>query len=300
MAHLTPSPSTDVAEQVLEGARLPHRLRDLADPPDRVYLRGRLPVGPWVAVVGTRRPSGEAARYAGRLAGELARAGVVVASGGALGIDASAHRGALDAGGHTVVVAPSGWERPYPAEHVGLFRSIVEAGGGHLSSFEQTVAPQRAQFFARNRLLAALCHLLVVVEAGLRSGALNAAKQACRLGRPVYAAPAPPWHPRGAGGTVLLGRGARPLVSSRCVLQALEAAGAAPVSVPRAEPASQLRVGSALERVLASVAAGPRHADQIATDTGLAAAEVSHATLTLTLEGRLHRREDGSFKRSGG
>jgi DNA processing protein len=178
-----------------------------------------------VALVGTRKPSPAAARYASHLAGELSRAGVVVASGGAVGIDASAHRGALDAGGRTVVVAPSGWSHPYPAHHGPLFESIVQAGGAHLSPFEGAVVARRHQFFRRNELLVALCHVLVVVQAPLRSGALNAAKHARELGRPCFVAPAPPWSPRGAGCTAELSRGALPLSGAADVLRALDELG---------------------------------------------------------------------------
>ena len=197
-----------------------------------LYARGELPRGPAVAVVGTRKPTRGAALFARELAGELAAAGVTVLSGGAEGIDTSAHRGALLVGGLTVVVAPSGFERPYPERHGRLFRRIVRHGGAHVSLWRADVSASDPNFFLRNRVLVALAHAVVVVEAPFRSGARNTAKHARRLGRPLFVAPSVPWNPKGAGCILELGLGARPLGSVRDVLALLETQRLHAVALP--------------------------------------------------------------------
>jgi DNA processing protein len=211
---------TSFRELVLSGAKLPPRLRDLGEVPQAVYLRGQLPRGPAVALVGTRYPSDQGVAYARQLACELAAAGVCVLSGGAKGIDVAAHEGAL-VSGQTVVVAPSGWDRPYPPEHRDLYRKIVRSGGGHVSLVRRGPAQQGA-FFARNEVLVALAHVVVVVEAPIRSGARNAAKHARHLGRPLFAVPAVPWNPAGLGCIAEIKLGALPLSSSSDLLSLLD------------------------------------------------------------------------------
>ncbi len=190
-----------------------------------MFLWGRLPPRPWVAVVGTRRASDAALDFTRLLCRQLCGAGVTVSSGGAQGIDAAAHEGALEAGGSTVVIAPSSYERPYPAAHAELFQRIIDAGGAVLSEHERGVAARRHVFFARNAILAASCSALVLVEAPFRSGARNATLWARRLGRPVFVVPHPPWHTAGRGCITELVLGGRPLASYRDVTSALTDAG---------------------------------------------------------------------------
>src|SRR5688572_29571933 len=222
----------------LEGATLPPSLRDLPAPPARVYLHGVAPRGPCIGVVGTRTPSGAALRYARALSSWLAARGVAIVSGGAKGIDAAAHRGALDGSGTTLVVAASSFDRPFPAEHRALFDRVVARGGGYLSCFELGVKARTHQFLERNALLVALCDAIIVVEAPLRSGARNAAKWARRLGRPCFVVPSPPWNERGRGCIAELQLGARALGGPEEVMQLLERqalhARGAPPGSPRA------------------------------------------------------------------
>src|SRR5690606_36714696 len=109
-----------------------------------LYLRGALPAGPSVAVVGTRTPTAEARDFAEALSAELASSGVFVLSGGAEGIDTAAHQGALNAQGRTVVVAPAGFDRPFPESNAALYRRVVECGGGYISLVSAGVAATRA------------------------------------------------------------------------------------------------------------------------------------------------------------
>lgn len=208
------------AEKLL-GARLPMGLADLASHVAALYLWGRLPPLPWVALVGTRRPSSEAERFCFELSGQLTRAGVSVVSGGAVGIDGAAHRGALAAGGPTLVVAPSSYERPYPAQHAELFAQILEAGGGLLSEHAAEAVAQRHVFFRRNAIMVACSAAVVLVEAPYRSGARNAALWARRLGRPLFVVPHAPWNAKGRGCITELRLGAQPLMNHKDVLRAL-------------------------------------------------------------------------------
>src|SRR3970040_239973 len=125
-------PTPTVVSKLGPGA-LPPRLADLGEPPRALYVRGELPRGPCVAIVGTRRPSDKARKFARKLAAELARQGVAVLSGGAIGIDTEAHRGALLGRGVTAVIAPAGFEKPYPEQNAALFREIVRRGGVYAS-----------------------------------------------------------------------------------------------------------------------------------------------------------------------
>ncbi len=204
-----------------------------------MYLRGELPRGPRVAIVGTRKPTREGALYAFELAARLAARGVAVVSGGAKGIDAMAHRGALAVGGSTVVVAPGGFDRPFPPEHAGLFRNVVEQGGAYLSLAPSGTPASRGAFFERNACLVALSHALVVVEAPVRSGARNAAARARRLNRPLFVAPAAPYNALGLGCILELKLGARPLYSERDVLELLAAVRlhGIPLSLAELDPA---------------------------------------------------------------
>jgi len=227
-----------VQARILSGAALPPLVRDSPHPPDRLYLVGELPRGPAVAVVGTRCPTRAAAAFARQLAGELAAAGVTVLSGGAKGIDVAAHRGALDVGGKTVVVAPSAFDRPYPAEHAEIYEEIIASGGAYVTRESPGTAADNAKFFARNELLVALAHALIVVEAPWRSGARNAAKYARELGRTVFAVPSAPWIHQGVGCVLELQLGARPLLDAREILKWLRERNLHPIE----EPGARLRV----------------------------------------------------------
>lgn len=182
-------------------------------------MHGELPRIPCVGIVGTRHPTEDAAVYARHLSGALAAAGVAIVSGGAAGVDTAAHLGALDVGGVGVVVAPCGFERPFPACNADLFRRVVEGGGAYVSLVAPGVAATRGAFFPRNAVLVALCHALILVEAPVRSGARNAACVARKIGRPVFVVPGVPWNPAARGSNADLGLGARLLDGPRTVLR---------------------------------------------------------------------------------
>jgi DNA processing protein len=177
---------------VLERGHLPPLLSAIHDPPKRLFVRGdadpAILAGPAVAVVGARACSSYGRQVARMLGRELAAAGVVVVSGLARGIDGEAHRGALEAGGHTVAVLGCGIDRDYPAVHTSLARAIA-ARSLLVSEYAPGVEPAPWRFPARNRIIAGLCVATVVVEARERSGALITADFALEDGREVFAVP---------------------------------------------------------------------------------------------------------------
>ena len=210
-------------------AGYPARLVHLADPPVSIYLRGATaPLSARaVAIVGTRAASPEARLWSEAAGRASASAGIVVVSGGARGIDAAAHRGALDVGATTtdagpsaaptVVVLGGGILRPYPREHVPLFDRIAASGGAVLSEAPLTAPPTPETFPRRNRLIAALAEAVVVVEAPKRSGAINTVTHALDLGREVLVVPWPDG-PRCEGSNALLAEGARPAPTPETIL----------------------------------------------------------------------------------
>lgn len=169
----------------------PPRLQDLPCPPPVLWVRGELWMGRVIAIVGTRRASGKACAWAEQAAGAMVAHCLDVVSGGAYGVDASSHRGAMGAGGTTTVVLGGGLDRPYPDRHIPLFE-MAARHGAVLSPFPPGTPPARGGFLARNALIAALSDAVVVVEAGWRSGARSTALHARSIGRPVLAVPGSP------------------------------------------------------------------------------------------------------------
>jgi DNA processing protein len=181
------------AQLVIPGdAAWPDSLDDLGvHAPSALWVRGRADLlrdAPRVAIVGARASSGYGEHVATELAGDLAATGAVIVSGGAYGIDGAAHRAALGAQGATIAFLAGGVDRAYPAGHQTLLRRIAEEGA-LVSEPPCGTAPTKWRFLARNRLIAALGHATVVVEAGRRSGSLNTAGHAAALGRPLGAVP---------------------------------------------------------------------------------------------------------------
>lgn len=279
-----------IREIALASDTYPARLRALGDPPKRVWVRGALPSGPGAAIVGTRRASSEALAFTERLARELARAGVAIVSGGADGIDAAAHRGALEGEGATVVVHGTSLEKLFPPRNRRLFTQILERGGAWLSETPIGEPTFRARFLKRNRIIAALADLVIVVQAPARSGALSTARFARSLGVPVLAVPSAPWDPRGEGTLALLADGARMCRGPADVIELLGLPGV-PIDPPAAPPPSSAD-GAA---VLAALAGGPAHVDDLVSRTARSAARVQVALIELSIAGRA--RQDGGVWR---
>jgi DNA processing protein len=240
---------------------------------------------PTVAIVGTRAASTYGKAVAEKFAEALARAGVTVVSGGALGIDAAAHRGALNVGGATVAVLAGGVDRVYPSVHAGLFRQVRESGC-LVSQFPVGAQPLDYRFLERNRLIAALSLGVLVIEAPARSGALRTAHEAADLGREVFVVPANIDNLKFKGSFNLIRDGATLVDHPYQILESLglESSPAGPV------PAPASGVG---QRIMAVLSVQPLAAEFIVERTGLPAAEILSELTMLELEGRVIRDAGG-------
>lgn len=257
----------------------PAALRRIADPPQALHVFGTLAEADRnaVAVVGARRASPYGVAVAEWLGRELARSGVTVVSGLARGIDAAAHRGALEAGGRTIAVLGCGVDVVYPPEHAPLARAIAGAGA-LLSEYPPGTPPLKHQFPRRNRLISGLSLGVVVVEGREDSGALITADCALEQGREVFAIPGPVFSPTSALPHRLLQQGAKLVSSVADILEELH--------LPAAQPhTAAVRLEGPEALVYAQLSFEPQHIDQLAARCGLAAPEVSRALLGLELGG---------------
>ena len=225
---------------------------------------------------------------------ELAHAGVVVVSGLALGIDAAAHRGALNGGGVTVAVMGTGVDVIYPTAHVVLAEAILAAGGALVSQFPDGTAPRRHNFPARNYTMAALCDAVVVVEAAEGSGALITADAALDLHKEVMAVPGSVFSPLSVGTHALIRDGAGLVQNARDVLAAIGAGGEVlddPLRAPKSFGIGLLRERDGILSHLSDVLA--LSAAEIARKLQLPIAEVLGRLTALELEGAISRHKDG-------
>ncbi len=293
---------------------------------------------PLVGIIGTREADSYGLGLAREFAIALSNKNIAILSGGALGIDAAAHGGALDANGRTAVVLPSGFDHPYPLRHIPLYEMIVSRGGVLVSPFPPETPPARWTFPRRNALLAALCDVLVVVQAPAASGSLITADEARKLGRRVLVVPAATDDPRGTGCLRLLRAGAELCASPDDVIAALAQRdgpllpprdGAMPVreapprrgkspSTPRARTrthvsthasspargpahgspdAASWSLDDSQRAAYECLSHDPRHVDEIASATQIAAQHIRVALVTLTLLGLVIDRGDGTYSR---
>ncbi len=258
--------------------------------------RGRWPPqdGPRIAIVGSRRASPYGEAVAEQLAADLGRAGVVVISGLALGIDAAAHRGALVGGGVTVAVMGTGVDVVYPAAHARLADDIIAAGGALVSQFADGTTPRPHNFPARNWTMAALSDAVVVVEAAAGSGALITAEAALELHKEVMAVPGSVFSPLSVGTHSLIRDGAGLVQNARDVLAAVGVAQEVlddPLTPPKGLGFGPLPgrdgIVSHLSDVLAVSAA------EIARKLQLPVSEVLARLTALELDGAVRRHQDG-------
>lgn len=284
--------STDVTALAIGCEGYPVALLDLYDPPPLLFARGSLEVltRPTVAVVGTRANTEYGADVTRLTVSALAGAGVVVISGLAHGIDRIAHETALESGGPTAAVVGCGIDVVYPRQHACL-QDRVAREGLLLSEFLPGEPARPHNFPRRNRILAALAQVVVVVEAPGRSGALITAEHALDLGREVLAVPGPVGRRTSEGTNALIRDGAGILLEPADVLVALgigsnavrAGAGGTGMGSPR-ESAGPKLTGAAAA-VAAKLTDEPQHVDDLVTGTGLAAATVLSALLDLEVAG---------------
>ena len=277
-------------------AAYPIALTTIPDPPAVLWTRGQTTAlnAPAVAIVGSRAASPYALEVAERLAHDLSRAGLVVVSGLARGVDSAAHRGTLHAGGRTIAVLGSGADVIYPKEHEPLVREI-ERGGAVVSELAPG-APPLPQFFPlRNRIISGLSRAVVVIEASLKSGSLITARAALEQGRDVLAVPGNVLSGRNRGNHALLRDGAKIVESADDILEELGM-----LDRPREAPKGDgLPFPAAFpDPVLASLTPGePSDLDAIAERSGLPPAKLLPRLFELELRGSIARVGGGRFVR---
>jgi DNA processing protein len=266
-----------------------------------------------IAIVGSRECHSLAAEFAFDFAEHAAKAGAVVVSGGAFGIDSAAHLGAMAGGGVTWAVLGCGWPAIWPQENEDLFTRIVASGGALLRPYPDGVPAVRARFLARNRVLVALCNAVLVVQAGKPSGALSSAMYALKLGRPLWVVPGAVLQKRIVGSALLMKDPRVHVVRSMGQLgdhfgipipdpdAAPGASGPAPLSdsIPPSDPTPNHTPELSPDEItlLQALSFTPKHPDQLSLETGLSAAAVSTALLTLALGDVVVEGSSGLFQR---
>jgi len=271
VANCIPPVTTAIAQLQPGQPGFPERLTALSWKRE-LYVRGLLDDAPAVAIVGARAASVAGMARAEQIARHLAARGVRIVSGGALGIDGAAHRGALAAGGATTVVLGTGADVLYPRRHAEMFEEVVRTGGALVSLLPLGTEPRPHTFVMRNPLIAALADLVIVIEADVRSGSLTTARAAAELGRCVAASPG------SAGCARLLAHGA-------VIVETPADADAALAGDPRYPEAPK---PVAIDpRIAGALASGARGVDAVVRETGLPVRDVLRALSVLETSARL-------------
>ncbi len=251
--------------------------------PVQLFIKGAPPPADAliVSIVGTRNPSSYGKDAAYEIAIRLARYGIVLASGMALGIDSIVHRAALEAGTPTLAILGSGLDDTvlYPKENIELAKKIIEGGGALISEYEDTQKPELWTFPKRNRIVAGIAKIVIVIEAGEKSGALITARFAAEFGREVMALPGSIFHPQSVGTNALIKEGAAPITSADDVFWAL---GLEPERTHK-----KIAPESIEEEEILNVLGEELSLDEIIKRSGIAAHAVLSAMTALEIRGAI-------------
>ena len=270
-------------------ASYPVALAATVDPPPLLWVQGSIAAlrAAIVAVVGARAATPYALTTAKRIAGDLASAGLVVASGMARGVDSAAHLGALDSSGQTIAVLGSGVDVVYPPEHAALACRIA-ASGAVVSELAPGTPPRRMFFPRRNRIISGLARAVVVIEAGERSGSLITARLALEQGRSVLAVPGSVLTGRNRGAHGLLRAGAKIVESADDILEELAIGGGMPFG--RGRIRKRRRASTTEDRILACLTPGqPSDLQELSERSGLSPARLLPRLFQLELGGAIVR-----------
>lgn len=265
-----------------DDADYPRRLKEIDQPPPVLYVQGRLDTkDDWcVAIVGTRRVTSYGRQVAEELATFLAQNGVTVVSGLARGTDTVAHAAALKAGGRTIAVLGNGVDQVYPPENRILAQEIA-GQGALISDYPLGTKPDAVNFPPRNRIIAGLSLAVVVVEAGIKSGALITAEFATDQGRDVFAVPGNIFAPQSQGTNYLLRQGAQPLTRPEDMLEALDLT----LATERQSARTVLPADAAEASLFALLGPEPQHVDELGLQAGLPIEKVSATLALMELKG---------------
>ncbi|HEY7002042.1 MAG TPA: DNA-processing protein DprA [Candidatus Udaeobacter sp.] len=279
-----------------ESPSYPKSLREIHAPPIVLYVSGELQERDHhaIGIIGARRTTHYGVESAKKLAYQLAYAGLTVISGLARGIDTAAHQGALAAKGRTIAVIGSGLSRLYPPENAALAEKIRAGNGAIVSEFSMEIEPDRQTFPMRNRIISGWSHGILVVEAGLNSGALITASQAIEQGRSVYAVPGHINAPSAMGSNRLIQQGAKLVMDASDILDDLQ------ILLPEAKPSAEAAVrplpplSEDERRIYDAIEATETSIDEITEKTKLPSAAVSSTLLRLELK-RLVKQLPGKY-----
>ncbi|WP_457419229.1 DNA-processing protein DprA [Roseateles sp. P5_E7] len=279
---------------VLGDADYPAQLLATADPPLLLWLQGRreLLATPSLAIVGSRNPTAQGGDNARAFARALAQAGYTIVSGLALGVDAAAHEGALDAGGATIAVVGTGLDQVYPRRNAGLAARLLAAGGLIVSEYSLGMPVMQANFPKRNRIIAGLSRGCLVVEAAVQSGSLITARLAAEAGREVFAIPGSIHSPQARGCHALIRQGAKLVESAEDVLEELP-----PLGIPAAAAPEAIETPHEQQALLDAMGFDPVSLDALMARSGWPAAELSGLLLELELDGHVARLAGQLFQR---
>jgi len=268
-----------------ESPLYPRQLREIHAPPIVLYVWGELTERDQhaIAVIGSRRTTHYGMESAKKLSYQLAYAGLTVISGLARGIDTAAHQGAIAAKGRTIAVIGSGLSKLYPPENAPLAEKIRDGNGAIVSEFSMEIEPDRQTFPMRNRIISGWSHGILVVEAGLNSGALITVSQALEQGRSIYAVPGHINAPSAQGSNRLIQQGAKLVMDASDLLDDLQ------ILLPETKPSPEAAVRALPQltpeerRVYDAIEANETSIDAIATRCDLPSGTVSSTLLRLEL-----------------
>lgn len=267
----------------------PTLLGQIACPPKQLYVAGQLPDLPAIAIVGTRKVSDYGKQVTYRLSYDLAKAGFVIISGLALGVDTIAHQAALDANGRTIAVLGNGLDEIYPRTNRSLATQIIKTGGGVISEYDPGTQPFKSNFPARNRIIAGLSLATIVTEAESKSGSLITANFALQQDRTVMAVPGSIFNPRSTGPNNLIKSGALAITSAVDVLA--ELGFSSPTLAPK-----PVRADSDEEAtILALISQGVATNQALIEQSGLEAAQFAHVISLMEITGKVRNLGAGQW-----
>lgn len=258
-------------------------LGSIANSPKELYIMGSIPPQRQVsvAIIGTRKPSSYGKEVTAKLAHELAKRGVIIVSGLALGVDGIAHTAAIEAGGTTIAVLGNGLPKIHPSSHQQLGQKIIDTGGALISEYEPHTPALGFRFLERNRIVSGLADAIVITEAAARSGTLNTAAHALGQGKEIFVVPGNITSPLSAGCNALLRQGATPITKSDDILEVIAPQLLQPQSIlPLGDNASETTIITLLQ-------SGIRDGDELQQKSGLQAHDFAQTLTMMELSGAI-------------
>lgn len=275
----------------LEDKTYPKALKQLDDAPPVLYVRGELPEGNYLGVVGTRKITAYGKQVTEKLVSDLVASRFVVVSGLARGVDSFAHKVTIEQSGKTVAVLGGGVDMIYPPENISLAEKIIQTGGAVISEFPLGMAPVPGNFPARNRIISGLSLGVLVTEAGEDSGSLITADLAAEQGREVFAVPGPIYSKLSGGPAKLIKQGAKLVTSLEDILEELQLD-----TEKMADWVREVKVDSADEqKVVDLLKNGPLHVDEIARGTKINLAKLGGLLSMMELKGQIKSFSAGTY-----